>query len=83
MQGDVQILSDEKVQSALTPVVAYFLGADIFVSDADGVEGVPELCLDYVDGNLCLIVLWFGDPVEFLFVVFLDADVPPLLPTCL
>ena len=74
LQGDVQILSDKKVQSALPPVVAHFLGADILVSDADGVEGVPELRLDYADGHLCLIVLGFGDPVEFLFVIFLDAD---------
>ena len=42
VQGDVQVLADEKIHPALPPVVAHLLGPDIVVGDADGVQGIPE-----------------------------------------
>ena len=34
MQGDVQVLADEEVQTALPPVIAHVLGTDVAVSEA-------------------------------------------------
>ena len=74
MQGDVQVLADEEVQTALPPVIAHVLGTDVAVSDAYGVQGLAHLRLDGLYAYFSPVILGLGDSVKFLFVIFLDAD---------